>query len=167
MVEHEGQRRKPAHRLNGGPEVLRLDEQIEGQAVVVKHRETAMHVLAQQPVVVRLILHLMANSDQFVPPRSGPERPELPDEVHRGQVCPGHHPGQPGMRLNVGQEFLGFLQAAARPYQNRCFDAVGPEHRGQIVGQKRPIDRGQKRVGQPQVINPPRVDDMNVAVNHG
>ena len=164
MIEHPAHPGHPLHRRDRRRQFTRPQEEIVGKPVFVDRSKTPRDVVAQKPVWIRLVMDLMPDADEILPPRPLLQRPNVRLDIGRGQVDPGDHAKDDVRRLGQGKEFHRLGVAAPRLDEHRPRDARGTDDLAQVARVELPADH-REIVGHPRVVGLRRVPDVMVGVD--
>ena len=132
MVDHEPNPRVPLHRLERGRQLAGAHQDVVGQPGLPDRGDSALHVVAQQPSGIWLVMDLVPDADQkaaaLAPFQTGDRF------VHRpiGEVDPAHDAGDELVFRRGLEEPARLLQARYGLDHDRPVDPVGVEERLQV-----------------------------------
>ncbi len=133
MVEHEGQLRELADRLDRGGQLVRPDQQFVDQAGVLDRGQAVEHVRTDQPVRVRLVLGLVPDALQPAAGRVGLQAADPLAGVARGQVDPADYRHDAVHGVSQHQHLGCLVRIGDGLHQHRGVHR-GPLQRGLQVG---------------------------------
>ena len=142
MIEDERLGGEILGEAEGRLELLRVDEDVVGQAVGGELRDAALEILPEHEVIVGLFLDDVADPDEF---RVRGETGEVGLDAVGAQVDPADDAFYVGVLIGEAEEPVGFPDHLTGLDGDRALEAERSLQRGEIVGQPAAVQRGARR----------------------
>ena len=158
VVEDEAHARLAAHRLDRRRKLRDLHEQVVDETGLTDCGDAALHVVAEEPPRIGLVLYDVANADE----RPG-ERRKLRRHV-AGEVEPADDAEEERGLGGEGEQLPRLGELLTRLHHHRADDAGRPQQRLEVV---RPVSPPENRdvVGHPGVVGPGGIPEVLVGVD--
>jgi len=165
VIHHKPHVRQRSHGPPSSRQLMGQRQQVVDQPGLPHRRKPPPHILAAQPLRIRLPLHLMPNPLQPPPPKATFQPSQRIPNTRRGQIHPPHHrPHQRGL-LRDGEKLRRLLRSGDGLHQHRPND---PELLSQRLQVRHQVVPPQNRPGDPLLIPHPKIPQVMMSVDdHG
>ena len=134
MVEDEAQVAVSLRACDRCGQLAGPNEEIERKVGVGNRPEASLHVAANDPVRIWLVVNLVPDADEPSPGEGGKCAGDL---VGRGEIDPADHADHPGRRLGDLEKLLRLVERRSRLDDNRSVDPIRLEFGCNSSGPKR------------------------------
>ena len=162
MVDHQRQMRMTLGEIRHDPQqVLGLGAHVEGQVAVGEHRQHVVDSRVDEQVGIGIAVNEMAHTDDrgVRPPIESALCGRRVEEWH-----PPDHACNAGVGRSELEHQLGVVDVIGGLDENDGDDACSVQFLVDVADIKSPVELG--CLGEPRVVNPCRVPNVNVAVDH-
>lgn len=166
MVEDEGESGQQFGGLRGGGQLVLQDDQVVHESGGGDGGQTAAYVRAQQPLRVRLPLHLMAYPHQPVAAGQFAQRGEGVRDPGRGEIGPADDARDEVAPVRGGKELGGLLGDPDGLDEHGRGHPGGPGLGVQVREGEVPAEGSHGRAGDPVLVAYGQIPDVVVGVDH-